>query len=79
MAGLHAGTSLGELLTAFADGRDVAADAARLLTEIQSALAKTGDDGIRRELGDYATECRYVVSGGTGPTVCEAPHPRPIS
>ncbi|SFK68978.1 hypothetical protein [Geodermatophilus ruber] len=61
------GRRSGELLTAFAEGRDVAADAERLLAEIETALAEMRDDGIRRELGDYATECRYVLSGGTGP------------
>jgi hypothetical protein len=37
------------------------------LTAIETALADTSDEGVRRELGDYATECRHTLSGGTGP------------
>jgi hypothetical protein len=61
------GRRSGELLTAFADGRDVESDAEQLLAEVEAALAETSDEGIRRGLGGYATECRYVLSGGTGP------------
>jgi hypothetical protein len=61
------GRRSGDLLTAFAHGRDVGVEAQRLLADIETALAETSDDGVRRELGDYATECRYILSGGTGP------------
>jgi len=61
------GRRSGELLRAFAAGADVAQDAKRLLAEIETTLAETTDDAIRRELGDYATECRHILSGGTGP------------
>jgi hypothetical protein len=62
------GRRSGELLTAFSAGQDVAAQAAALLTRITAAIDGGGDDDILRELGSYATECRYILSGGTGPT-----------
>jgi hypothetical protein len=61
------GRRSGELLRAFAGGDDVVQPAEQLLAEIESSLSETSDDGIRRELGDYATECRFILSGGTGP------------
>lgn len=56
-----------QLLRAFAAGDDVAGEAERLLGEIQAAIAEERHDDLRRDLGDFATECRYVLSGGTGP------------
>jgi hypothetical protein len=56
-----------ELLRAFAAGHDVARQAERLLADVLSAIAGERHDDVRRELGDYATECRYILSGGTGP------------
>jgi hypothetical protein len=56
-----------ELLRAFAAGHDVAREAERLLADVQAAVTEERHDDLRRELGDYATECRYVLSGGTGP------------
>jgi hypothetical protein len=61
------GRRSGELLRGFASGADVADEAERLLAEILAVLADVSDYGVRRELGDYATECRYILSGGTGP------------
>jgi hypothetical protein len=56
-----------DLLRAFAAGHDVADEAERLLGDIRAAIRDERDADVRRELGDYATECRYVLSGGTGP------------
>lgn len=61
------GRRSGKLLCAFADGADVAGEAERLLAEILAVLADVSDYGVGQELGDYATECRYILSGGAGP------------
>jgi hypothetical protein len=61
------GRRSGELLRGFASGADVADEAERLLAAITSALAEVDAEDVRRELGDYATECRYILSRGTGP------------
>jgi hypothetical protein len=55
------------LLQAFSHGDDVRADARDLLDEVLAALESEADEGVRHELGSYALECRYVLSGGTGP------------
>jgi hypothetical protein len=61
------GRRSGELLAAFSTGQDVVPEATALLTRITSAIDAGGDDDILRELGSYAIECRYILSGGTGP------------
>lgn len=61
------GRRAGDLLRAFAAGEDVHAAAEALLDEIQAALEAETDEELRGQLGDHATECRYILSGGTGP------------
>jgi hypothetical protein len=56
-----------ELLGAFARGADVRAQAEQLLAEILAAIDAEAHDDVRTDLGDYATECRYILSRGTGP------------
>lgn len=56
-----------ELLRRFAAGETVAGDAAGLLADVLAALGREPHDGVRRELGGYALECRYLMAGGTGP------------
>jgi hypothetical protein len=61
------GRRSGELLQDFASGRDVAREARRLMDEILPVLEEELHEDVRRRLGDYLTECRYILSGGTGP------------
>ncbi len=66
----HRATALGrrswELLTRFSRGDDVVDATAALLEDIRTTIDGTRDDATRRDLGSYATECRFILSGGTG-------------
>lgn len=62
-----------ELLEAFHRGADVAGEARDLLTEAESVLERDLDEDIRYQLGDVALECRYILSGGTGPASLRTP------
>jgi hypothetical protein len=55
------------LLHDFARGEDVQEPAQRLLDEVLAALESEPDEAVRRELGSFALECRYILSGGAGP------------
>jgi len=55
------------LLQAFTRGGDVQAETRDLLDEVLAAIESEPDEAVRHELGSYALECRYVLSGGTGP------------
>lgn len=57
------------LLEAFIAGdlADPGPDAAALLADVEDAIDATADQDIRYQLGDYALEARYVLSGGAGP------------
>jgi hypothetical protein len=56
-----------DLLRRFAAGATVADDAADLLADVLAALDREPHDDVRRELGGYAMECRYLIAGGSGP------------
>ena len=62
-----------ELVRAFRRGDDVDDVARALLAEIETVLARDDlDDELRLDLADGALECRYVLSGGTGPVSLRA-------
>lgn len=62
-----------ELLEAFHRGTDVAGEARDLLAEVETVLERDLDEDIRYQLGDVALECRYILSGGTGPASLRTP------
>jgi hypothetical protein len=62
------GQRSGELLQRFAADGTVTDDATDLLADVLLALDREPHDDIRRELGGYALECRYLLAGGSGPT-----------
>ena len=59
-----------DLLRAFVSDRDSSGlpeTASKLLTDVTDAIGEFTDEQLRTELGSYALECRYVLSGGAGP------------
>ena len=59
-----------DLLRTFVSDRDrsqARSSAQQLLSAVTEALGDTTDEQVRLELGDYALECRFVLSGGAGP------------
>lgn len=59
-----------DLLGAFVSDRNdstLMTAAQQLLSEVTDALGEITDEQVRLELGNYALECRYMLSGGAGP------------